>query len=80
MFSYMELPRHHRASLDPAEVDRRELRQLERAGGWSRRERLRAAWYRLRLIVQEMNYSVRRLTEMSMALPADTKPADTRDR
>jgi hypothetical protein len=45
---------------------------MERAGGWSRRERLLAGWYRLRLIVQEMNYSIRRLTELSMALPEET--------
>jgi hypothetical protein len=28
------------------------MRHLKKAGGWTRRERLRCLWYRLRLIVQ----------------------------
>jgi hypothetical protein len=86
MLSYMELPRRHHASLDQAEDDSRQLRQLARAGGWTRRERLSAGWYRLRLIVQEMNYATRRLTEKQMALPAEAEAGrgdnqtDRRDR
>jgi hypothetical protein len=30
-----------------------------------------AGWYRLRLIVQEMNYATRRLTELRTALPEE---------
>jgi hypothetical protein len=39
-------------------------RRWERTGGWTRRERLRVLWYRLRLTVQEMNYATRRLVEL----------------
>jgi hypothetical protein len=46
-----------------------QLRYLEKTGGWTRRERLRIAWYRLRLTVQEMNYATRRLTELQTRLP-----------
>lgn len=46
-----------------------QLRHLEKAGGWTRRERLRFLWYRLRLTVQEMNYANRRLLELQMRLP-----------
>jgi hypothetical protein len=42
---------------------------LEKTGGWTRRERLRILWYRLRLTVQEMNYSARRLVELQTRLP-----------
>ena len=31
---------------------------------FSRRERLRIRWHRLRLTVQEMNYATRRVTEL----------------
>ena len=51
-------------SADPALV-----RRLEKMGGWTRRERLRFLWYRLRLTVQEMNYATRRLVELQMRLP-----------
>ena len=46
--------------------------QVQRAGelaSWTFRERLRFLWYRLRLTVQEMNYAVRRMTELQMRLP-----------
>ena len=42
----------------------RQLRDLEKMGGWSRAERLRFLWYRLRLTVAEMNYATRRLAEL----------------
>jgi hypothetical protein len=46
--------------------------QVQRADelvSWTFRERLRFLWYRLRLTVQEMNYAVRRVTELQMRLP-----------
>src|SRR5262252_2720114 len=39
------------------------VRHLEEMGGWSRGERLRFLWYRLRLMVAEMNYATRRMVE-----------------
>jgi hypothetical protein len=33
-------------------------------GPWTRRERLRFLWYRLRLVVREMNYATRRIVEL----------------
>jgi hypothetical protein len=45
-------------------TDLAQMRHLEKAGGWTRRERLRCLWYRLRLIVQEMNYATRRIVEL----------------
>jgi hypothetical protein len=36
---------------------------------WTRSEKLRCLWYRLRLTVHEMNYSTRRLAELRMRLP-----------
>ena len=44
-------------------------RQLEKTVSWSGRERLRCLWYRLRLMVQEMNYAARRMVELQMRLP-----------
>ena len=46
-----------------------ELRQLKKMGPWTRRERLRFLWYRLRLVVHEMNYATRRLVELQQRLP-----------
>ena len=46
--------------------------QLERAEelvSWTGRERLRFLWYRLRLTVSDMNYSVRRTAQLRMRLP-----------
>ena len=42
----------------------RTARPWEKSGGWTRRERLRVLWYRLRLTVREMNYATRRLFEL----------------
>jgi hypothetical protein len=39
-------------------------RQLEKSVSWSRGERFRFLWYRLRLTVAEMNYATRRLYEL----------------
>jgi hypothetical protein len=56
-------------SATPGPSDHRQLRHLEQTGGWTRHERLRIAWYRLRLTVQEMNYATRRLVELQTRLP-----------
>jgi hypothetical protein len=45
------------------------MRQLEKTGAWTRGERLRAWWYRLRFTVQEINYASRRLFELQTRLP-----------
>jgi hypothetical protein len=39
-------------------------RQLEKTVSWTRGERLRCLWYRLRLTVAEMNYATRRMAEL----------------
>jgi hypothetical protein len=48
---------------DPARI------RLLETTGWTRGERLRVFWYRLRLTVQEMNYATRRLFELQHRLP-----------
>jgi hypothetical protein len=53
----------------PGPSEHLQLRRLEKTGGWTRHERLRIAWYRLRLTVQEMNYATRRLVELQTRLP-----------
>jgi hypothetical protein len=50
-------------------TDLARMRELETTGGWTRGERLRVFWYRLRLTVQEMNYATRRLSELQHRLP-----------
>jgi uncharacterized protein YpbB len=52
----------------PGSADLAQVRHLERMGGWTRQERLRFLWYRLRLTVQEMNHASRRLVELQMRL------------
>ena len=46
-----------------------QLRHLEKMGPWTRHERLRFLWYRLRLAVREMNYATSRLAELQQRLP-----------
>lgn len=46
-----------------------QLQQLNKMGPWTGRERLRFLWYRLRLVVREMNYATRRLVELQQRLP-----------
>jgi len=46
-----------------------QTRYVEELVSWTCRERLRFLWYRLRLTVNEMNYAVRRTTELRMRLP-----------
>jgi hypothetical protein len=55
-------------------------RHWEKTGGWTRRERLRILWYRLRLTVQEMNYATLRMVEVQMDLPGQPPPALARRR
>jgi hypothetical protein len=43
--------------------------RLEELISWTGRERLRFLWYRLRLTVSDMNYSVRRMTQLRVRLP-----------
>ena len=56
-------------SAAPTPSDRLQLRRLEKTGGWTRQERMRTRWYRLRLTIQEMNCATRRLTELQTRLP-----------
>ena len=46
-----------------------QARHVEDLVSWTCRERLRFLWYRLRLTVNEMDYAVRRMTELQMRLP-----------
>jgi hypothetical protein len=46
-----------------------QVRDVEELVTWTRRERLRLLWHRLRMTVQEMNYATRRMTELRMRLP-----------
>jgi len=39
-------------------------RQLEKTVSWTRGERSRYLWYRLRLTIAEMNYATRRMVEL----------------
>ena len=54
-------------------TDLARMRHLEKAGGWTRRERLRCLWYRLRLTVQEMNYATRRIAELQAPWTSDSQ-------
>jgi hypothetical protein len=54
-----------------------QLRQLNKMGPWTRRERLRFLWYRLRLAVAEMNYATRRTVELQAPWISDYCPAET---
>ena len=62
-----------RPATSPA--DHLQVRHLEKAGGWTRHERLRILWYRLRLTVQEMNYASRCLIELRTGLPRQSPPS-----
>jgi hypothetical protein len=56
----------------PAELVQR--RQLENTVTWTRGERLRCLWYRLRLTVAEMNYATRRMVELQAPWISDDHP------
>ena len=45
------------------------VQRPEELVSWTGGERLRFLWYRLRLTVNEMNYAVRRMTELQTRLP-----------
>jgi hypothetical protein len=49
------------------------VRHLEKMGGWSRGERLRFLWYRLRLTVAEMNHATRRMVELQAPWISDDR-------
>ena len=53
----------------PAQTERVQRRELERAVSLTCGERLRSLWYRLRLTIAEMNYATRRLAELQQRLP-----------
>jgi hypothetical protein len=46
-----------------------EVPRVEELVTWTRRERIRFLWYRVRLTVLEMNNAVRRMTELRQRLP-----------
>jgi hypothetical protein len=46
-----------------------QVQRVEELVSWTGRERLRFLWYRLRLTVSDMNYSVRRMTQLRVRLP-----------
>jgi hypothetical protein len=54
-----------------AQADHTRKRQLEESVIWTGRERLRFLWYRLRLVVQEINYASKRMVELQLRLPDD---------
>lgn len=55
--------------MNPHSTAKHQTRDVEKLVWWTRRERLRFFWYRLRLTVSEMNYAVGRMTELRMRLP-----------
>jgi len=57
------------ASHVPGPADHAQVRRLEKTSGWTRRERLRILWYRLRLTVQELNDATGRMAELRTRLP-----------
>jgi hypothetical protein len=63
------------ASPAPGPADLVHRRQLEKSVTWSRRERLRCLWYRLRLTIAEMNYATRRIVELQAPWISDDHPS-----
>jgi hypothetical protein len=62
------------ASPVPGRADLMARRRLEKSLSWTRRERLRGVWYRLRLTVAEMNYATRRMVELRASWISDDRP------
>jgi hypothetical protein len=63
------------------DITERQVQRAEKLVAWTRGERLRFLWYRLRLTVSEMNYATRRLLERQTRVPsrgADHAPAARR--
>src|SRR6516162_11676815 len=61
--------RRNGTAMNPPATTKHQARHVEDLVSWTCRERLRFLWYRLRLTVNEMNYAVRRMTELQMRLP-----------
>jgi hypothetical protein len=59
------------ASLSRRSADLPHGQQLEKSVSWSGRERLRFLWYRLRLVLADMNYASKRLVELQAPWIAD---------
>ena len=55
--------------MNPSRTTEERAQRAEELVSWTRRERLRMLWYRLRLTISEMNYATRRLVELQMRLP-----------
>jgi hypothetical protein len=51
-----------------------QVQRAEKLVSWTCRERLRFLWYRLRLTVQEMNYTTRRIVELQAPWISDGHP------
>lgn len=51
------------------DITERQVQRAEKLVSWTRGERLRFFWYRLRLTVSEMNHATRRLLELQTRLP-----------
>jgi len=64
---------HHTGRLPDSRV-----RHLEEMGGWSRGERLRFLWHRLRPMVAEMNYATRRMVEVRAPWMSGDSPLNPR--
>ena len=55
--------------MNPSHTTEQPAQHAEELVSWTRRERLRMLWYRLRLTISEMNYATRRLVELQTRLP-----------
>jgi hypothetical protein len=62
-------PGRNRTAMSETYITEHEVQRAGELDSWTCRERLRFLWDRLRLTVQEMNYAVRRMTELQMRLP-----------
>jgi hypothetical protein len=62
-------PGRNRTAMNETYITEHQVQRADELVSWTFRERLRFLWYRLRLTVQEMNYAVRRVTELQMRLP-----------
>jgi hypothetical protein len=62
-------PERNGTAMNHANPIEHQAQHIDELVSWTGRERLRILWYRVRLIVSEMNYAVRRLTELQTRLP-----------
>ena len=58
-----------RNAMNYPDITERQVQRAEELVSWTRGERLRVLWYRLRLTVSEMNHATRRLLELQTRLP-----------